>query len=154
MSVVLTIVCPPSVKVTISDAPSSPETKELARHKKNASLGTKPVTCSSSVFIEQSDARELNGVEGEEVTLMDWGNVIVAPFAKESDGSGIKAMSGRLNLGGDVKKTKKLTWISADGTTLARATLRDFDHLITKKKIEEEDNFEDCLNEKTIDEVH
>jgi hypothetical protein len=55
------------------------------------------------------------------------------------DASGaVTGLAGRLNLEGDVKKTKlKLTWLAADapGCELLPLTLVDFDYLIAKKKV-------------------
>lgn len=53
-------------------------------------------------------------------------------------------MSGRLNPSGDPKKTRlKLTWLPALGPSeLTPLRLLDFDYLISKKKVEEEDDFE------------
>ena len=59
------------------------------------------------------------------------------------------ALEAELHLAGDVKKTKwKLTWLS-QSAQVVDLTLVDFDHLITKKKLDEEDNFLDFLNPHT-----
>ncbi|CRK17078.1 hypothetical protein BN1723_011209 [Verticillium longisporum] len=41
---------------------------------------------------------------------------------------------------------KKVTWLSAQGTKLVPAELWDFDYLLTKDKLEEDDKLEDFLN--------
>ena len=54
-------------------------------------------------------------------------------------------LEGVLHLDGDVKKTKlKLTWL-ADISDLVPLCLVDFDHLITKKKLEEGDDIADFV---------
>eukprot|EP00271_Cylindrocystis_brebissonii_P015777 TRINITY_DN3878_c0_g1_i3.p2 TRINITY_DN3878_c0_g1~~TRINITY_DN3878_c0_g1_i3.p2 ORF type:complete len:121 (-),score=22.00 TRINITY_DN3878_c0_g1_i3:117-479(-) len=63
------------------------------------------------------------------------------------------ATTGRLHLEGSVKYTKlKLTW-RANTEELVPLTLVDFDYLITKKKLEEEDEFTAVLNPRTRWEV-
>lgn len=61
------------------------------------------------------------------------------------------ALGGVLNLDGDVKKTRlKLTWLAAvDCCETVALQLVDFDYLITKKKVEEDDNFMDLVNPAT-----
>ena len=55
-----------------------------------------------------------------------------------------------LNLSGDVKKTeKKVTWLANKGQTLIPGELWDFDYLLTKDKLEENDNLDDFLNPNT-----
>lgn len=94
-------------------------------------------------WLDQADAILLS--DGEEVTLMDWGNAIIKSITKDASGA-VTALSGSLHLEGDVKKTKlKLTWLAATDE-LVPLSLVDFDHLITKKKVEEEDNFQDLVN--------
>lgn len=85
----------------------------------------------------------------------------------------VTALRGRLHLAGDVKRTKlKLTWLPAPGDEAAAAArssapeaeplraaaacgglvplcLRDFDYLITKKKVEEDDDFASLVNPRT-----
>jgi glutamyl-tRNA synthetase len=66
-------------------------------------------------------------------------------ITKGPDGA-ITALSGELNPAGDPKKTKlKLTWL-ADVPELVPLTLVDFGYLITKKKVEEEDDFKALIN--------
>eukprot|EP00879_Flechtneria_rotunda_P015508 GHRR01016219.1.p2 GENE.GHRR01016219.1~~GHRR01016219.1.p2 ORF type:complete len:134 (+),score=64.23 GHRR01016219.1:247-648(+) len=79
---------------------------------------------------------------------MDWGNAIIKSVSKGADGK-VTGVLAVINLAGDVKKTKlKLTWL-ADVPELVPLTLADFDYLITKKKVEEEDNFEELVNPNT-----
>jgi len=76
---------------------------------------------------------------------MDWGNAIVR--SKTTDSSGmITALSMELHLEGDFKKTtKKITWLAQPTAAhpLIDATLIDYDYLITKKKLEENDDLKD-----------
>jgi glutamyl-tRNA synthetase len=76
---------------------------------------------------------------------MDWGNAIVR--SKTTDSSGmITALSMELHLEGDFKKTtKKITWLGQPTAAhpLIDATLIDYDYLITKKKLEENDDLND-----------
>ena len=59
-------------------------------------------------------------------------------------------MEGHLNLQGSVKTTKwKLTWLPCI-SDLVPLTLVYFGHLITKKKLEEDDNFEDMVNPMSV----
>ncbi|KDR81710.1 hypothetical protein GALMADRAFT_221575 [Galerina marginata CBS 339.88] len=131
------------VPVVINGGPSSPEVKSVPKHKKNAEIGDKETVYSSSIFIEQEDAASFE--DNEEITLMDWGNAILR--SKEVDASGvITSITMDLNLEGDFRKTKKkITWLAqpTDTHTLPSVTLVDFDYLITKKKLEEDDKVAD-----------
>jgi glutamyl-tRNA synthetase len=80
-----------------------------------------------------------------QITLMDWGNAIVRKIVSSSPGL-VDSIVMELHLAGDFKKTdKKITWlaIAPDAPKLIDATLVDFDYLLTKKKIEDG---EDWLN--------
>lgn len=119
---------------------------DLPKHKKNADLGFKKTWFSDNIIIEQEDANTL--AQDEEITLMDWGNAFVSQITKDADGK-IVSVEMNLHLEGDFKKTsKKLTWLSVE-PELADIELREFDHLITKDKLEEGDSVEDFLTEKT-----
>lgn len=78
---------------------------------------------------------------------MDWGNAIIR--SKEVDSSGtITSIAMELNLEGDFRKTKKkITWLAQPTAEhpLPPVTLADFDYLITKKKLEENDDVKDFV---------
>ncbi|QPG75786.1 glutamate--tRNA ligase [Brettanomyces nanus] len=132
------------VPVTLKDGPEL-HTEQKPKHKKNPKLGSKDIYFSSNLLLEQEDAVALK--EGEEITFMDWGDCIIEKIDKDDKGV-VKAISAQLFLNGDYKKTeKKLTWLAAEKTV--PVVLKDFDHLITKDKLEEGDNFEDFLTPQT-----
>ena len=115
--------------------------RAVPRHKKHPPAGEKTQWLSHSVWLDAADAGAIQA--GEEVTLMDWGNAVIT--ALQRDGSGcVTALEGRLNLGGDVKKTKlKAHWLAdaqAPEAALTPLVLRELDHLITKKKVEDGDD--------------
>ncbi|RLV92503.1 Glutamate-tRNA ligase cytoplasmic [Spathaspora sp. JA1] len=127
------------------DRPIDPYTEAKPKHKKNSDIGSKSVIFTNRVLIEQADAKELD--DNEEVTFMDWGNVIVTKVHKTGDV--VSSIDAKLNLQGDFRKTsKKLTWL-ADTDDKIEVELVDFDHLITKDKLEEGDDFENFLTPQT-----
>ena len=130
--------------VHIVDGPEQPELVTLPRHKKNPDAGTKITARTKNIWIESEDAHTIS--EGEEITLMDWGNCIITSIKKNPAGE-VESLEGRLHLEGSVKTTKlKLTWLP-DTEELVELKLVHFGYLITKKKLEEGDNFEDFINE-------
>jgi glutamyl-tRNA synthetase len=144
--------------VKIIGGPTSAEIKEMPRHKKNPAVGTKKTVYASEIIIDQQDAQAF--AIGEEVgcnvdfrhhcnadgyltlsqiTLMDWGNAIVRMITKLSDGI-VQGIDMELHFEGDFKKTeKKITWLATapNAPKLISASLVDFDYLLTKKKVEE-----------------
>ncbi|KAK7278079.1 hypothetical protein RJT34_23103 [Clitoria ternatea] len=131
------------VLLTLTDGPEKPFVRVIPRHKKHEAAGDKATTYSNRIWIDYADAETISA--GEEVTLMDWGNAIVKEVEKDQDGN-ITRLSGVLHLEGSVKTTKlKLTWL-ADIDELVSLTLVEFDYLITKKKLEEGEDFIDVLN--------
>jgi len=78
---------------------------------------------------------------------MKWGNVVITK--KEINGEEMK-LSGKVDpTDKDFKKTKKITWVCADPDTTVEVTLIEYDHLITKKKIEENDDVKQIVNPKS-----
>lgn len=134
------------VRVTLSGGPEKDIVEEKPKHKKNPGIGNKKVIFSSKVLIDQEDAQTLK--DGEEFTFMDWGNAIVEKIHK-NDAGVVTGIDAKLHLEGDFKKTeKKLTWL-ADTKDVTPVELIDFDHLINKDKIEEDESFEDFLTKDT-----
>ncbi|KAG6408636.1 hypothetical protein SASPL_131654 [Salvia splendens] len=131
------------VLLILTDGPNDPFVRILPKHKKYEGAGEKGVTYSNRLWIDYADAESIS--VNEEVTLKDWGNAIVKEIKKDENGV-VTQLVGVLHLEGNVKKTKlKLTWLS-DGNELVRLTLVDFDYLITKKKLEEDEDFTDVVN--------
>lgn len=82
---------------------------------------------------------------------MDWGNAFVSSKSTNASGK-ISDVTLTLHLEGDFKKTsKKVTWLSKSTSEnpLVPVTLIDYDYLITKKKLEEDDDFDKVTNSKT-----
>ena len=76
---------------------------------------------------------------------MKWGNVTITK--KETTAEGNPVLYGVIDEADkDFKKTKKITWVCADPDTTVEVTLTEFDHLITKKKIEENDDVKQIVN--------
>ncbi|OQS07909.1 glutamyl-tRNA synthetase [Thraustotheca clavata] len=122
-----------------------------ALHPKNAELGNTVKRLSANMLIERDDA-ELFTV-GEDVTLMRYGNVTITAINKNSDGE-IISVDCKDHPEGDFKKTKlKITWL-AQVDDVVPATLVEFDHLISKPKLEDGDNFIDHLTPVTRAEMH
>ncbi|RIA91589.1 glutamate-tRNA ligase [Glomus cerebriforme] len=136
------------VKTSILGGPDNSYSKEIAKHKKNPDVGKKQTWFSSSIWIEQDDAKTFE--KDEEITLMDWGNAIVKTIHKsETNPDIVTGLELLLNLEGDFKKTKKkITWI-ADTTNVSEVVLVDYDYLITKRKLEEDDDVEEFITEKS-----
>ena len=119
-----------------------PFTRSVLLHKKNPDVGSKTITFSNVILLEQADARAC--AVDEEITLMDWGNLIITDIRKQGDK--VTGMSGRLNPSGDIKSTqKKVTWLSKGDSTIP-IKLYTYHHLITKRKLEEGDDIRSCLN--------
>jgi glutamyl-tRNA synthetase len=126
-------------------APTSPVVKTVPAHPKNPDVGTKDIVGLNKILIDMADAREI--VEGEEVTLMSWGNAIIEKIEKDSVTGAVTGLVGRLNLDGDFKATKKkLHWLPDMKNELVPVELKYFDYLITKPKIEDNDVVEDLIN--------
>ena len=138
-----------SVPVNVLDSGLSYSVKPMPKHKKNPEVGTKNTSYGPQMYLEYSDAVACE--VGEEVTLMDWGNAFIKNIQKNGDV--VVSIDISLNLDGDFKKTKKkLTWLCKGNTSdthPVNLVLLDYDYLITKKKLEEDDTFEDCVNKHT-----
>lgn len=132
-------------KVVGARAGVTKEEKDL--HLKNKDVGTKTVVYSENIILDQADAASFE--QDEEITLMNWGNAIVRKINHSINPlkgfNTITSLELELHLQGDVKKTKKkITWLSAD-QDLIPVELVDFDYLITKDKLNDDDNYEDFL---------
>lgn len=114
----------------------------VPRHPKDASMGNKIMRFGRNLVLERDDVELFT--EGEEVTLMRLGNIRVTKLVKDAAGKVVKVEAENFPEG-DFKKTKyKVAWL-ADVPDLVPCTLVEFDHLISKPKLEEGDDFHDHL---------
>ncbi|GMN23176.1 hypothetical protein TIFTF001_000021 [Ficus carica] len=131
------------VLLTLTDGPEKPFVRIIPRHKKYEGAGEKATTFTRRIWLDYADT-ELIAAD-EEVTLMDWGNAIIKGIEKDQEGK-VTQLTGVLHLDGSVKTTKlKLTWLP-EIDELVNLLLVEFDYLITKKKLEEGEDFLDVLN--------
>jgi glutamyl-tRNA synthetase len=126
----------------ISNGPSPITTEKHLLHQKNADLGEKNVYYGKELLVEEGDAVDIE--VGEKVTLMKWGNCVIT---NKETVDGKITLTGELKIDDkDFKKTKKLTWITNDPTTSFEVTLVELDHIITKKKVEDNESVKDIVN--------
>ncbi|KAF3454755.1 hypothetical protein FNV43_RR05203 [Rhamnella rubrinervis] len=138
------------VLFSLTNGPEKPFVRIIPRHKKFEGAGEKATTYTGRIWIDYADAQSIS--VDEEVTLMDWGNAIVKGIEKDQDGN-VTQLTGVLHLEGSVKTTKlKLTWLP-ETNELINLSLVEFDYLITKKKLEEGEDFLDVLNPHTKMEI-
>lgn len=123
------------------------------------------------MLVDQEDAQSYK--EGEEVTLLRWGNVKITTIEKGADGK-VTALRGEHDPNAtNFSKTKKATWIAdvvrdlcaclctitsrSYSNPLSHRPLSlqpqlvpvrfvEFDHIISKAKLTEEDKFQDYVN--------
>ncbi len=140
------------VTVRVIGARESAYSDMKPKHAKNAELGNKKVVYSSEILLEQADALTLE--QDEEITLMNWGNAIVRKISPVTTLNPLAArkiatVEVELHLQGNPKLTKKkITWLST-AQDLIPVELVDFDYLITKDKLGEDDKLEDFLTPQT-----
>lgn len=132
------------VLLSLTNGSEEPFTRILPRHKKYEGAGNKNTTFTNRIWLEYADASVIT--TGQEVTLMDWGNAINPSLKKSRQNGIITQLVCELHLEGSVKLTKlKLTWLP-DVEGLVSLSLVEFDYLITKKKLGENDDLADHLN--------
>jgi glutamyl-tRNA synthetase len=96
------------------------------------------------VYIDQIDA--VTYTVGEEVTLLRWGNMRINEIVKGEDGKTVTVIKATYNAEAtNFSKTKKATWLAAVPDVVA-CKLVEFDHLISKAKLEEDEKFQDFVN--------
>ncbi|XP_041419813.1 glutamyl-prolyl-tRNA synthetase 1 S homeolog isoform X2 [Xenopus laevis] len=131
------------VPVNIPDAQEG--MLEVAKHPKNTEVGLKPVWYGPKVLIEGADAETLS--EGETVTFINWGNLIITKIHRDQSGK-IQSLDAKLNLENkDYKKTTKITWLAeTPKAPFIPTTCVNYDHLITKPVLGKEEDFKQYVN--------
>jgi glutamyl-tRNA synthetase len=130
------------IKLVVSNAPKGDNYSyvETSLHPKDPSLGTRVVRLSNEVLLESVD---VEGIQvGEDIVLLRWG---VVKITKVEGG-----LEGEYTPDGNFKNAKrKLSWL-ANVPNNTPVVLTEFDNLVTKDKLDEEDKFEDYINPNTM----
>jgi glutamyl-tRNA synthetase len=111
--------------------------KTVACVPSNESLGKRPMRLGQSVVLEAEDAATCK--VGDKIILLWWGVVeITAVVVDDSSGGGLTKLEGvRLpEVKPSSKMKQKFNWVCSD-EDVVEAQIVEFDHLITKPKIEE-----------------
>ena len=104
----------------------------------------RPMRVAGTVFLEAEDAATCS--VGDKLILVNWGVVEVKAVDKDSNGNVI-GLSGERQPEASVKKIpRKFTWVAQTPDVLA-GTIKEYDHLITKPKLEENEDFKDFLRD-------
>ncbi|KAF6776470.1 hypothetical protein AHF37_03743 [Paragonimus kellicotti] len=115
-------------------------------HPKNEHLGDRSILLGPLIFIEHADAVCLK--QGENVTLINWGNCRV--LTVHQTGQFVSGVDVELNLEDtNYKKTLKITWLADPGPTgpaLTPLSCLIYDHLLTKAVITKDDDFKLFIN--------
>jgi len=89
---------------------------------------------SSSIWIDGTDAKAMKN--GEEVTLMGWGNIVIEKIHTAANGA-IAYVDAKLNLEGSVKKTDlKATWVPNLPDLNVKCTLVYYSYLLNVERME------------------
>ena len=92
-----------AAEVTAHSTPLMPQLPEK---------GSRVIRRFNKVMIDQADALCMS--QGEQVTLLRWGNVTITKIDKQASDGKVIAMTGEYNADStDFKKTKKYTWLAA-----------------------------------------
>uniref|UniRef100_A0A7M4FRC5 Bifunctional glutamate/proline--tRNA ligase n=1 Tax=Crocodylus porosus TaxID=8502 RepID=A0A7M4FRC5_CROPO len=131
--------------VTVNIPEAVEEMKEVAKHPKNPDVGLKPVWYGSRVLIEGADADTLT--EGEMVTFINWGNIIITKIHRNPDRK-IVSIDAKLSLENrDYKKTAKITWLTdTPSAPLIPSVCVNYEHLITKPVLGKDEDFKQYVN--------
>lgn len=130
------------VKLFVTDGPDVNSNAFLTTdcHPKDPALGKRVIRLAKEVLLETVDADSIE--LGESIVLIRWGVFKVTKVE-----GGLEATFVPDGIFKDAKK--KLSWL-ANVPTNTKCILTEFDNLLTKDRLEEEDNFEDYINPNTI----
>eukprot|EP00755_Sulcionema_specki_P028988 Sspe_Gene.1882::Locus_625_Transcript_1_1_Confidence_1.000_Length_2841::g.1882::m.1882/K01885/EARS, gltX; glutamyl-tRNA synthetase len=110
-------------------------------HKKNPDLGEKTIYYNDAILVEEEDMVLLKN--GQEVTLMDWGNCVLEFDTKDGR---VPEAKGTLNLKGDFSKTYKMTWLADCEQNRVLLEIQDYGYLINTQKMPSVDELDAVVN--------
>jgi glutamyl-tRNA synthetase len=103
----------------------------------------RPFFLSNELWIEHSDAASMK--EGVEVTLMQWGNALITKIHRDAASGQVTLVEGESRPDGNVKSTELKICFVAKSPDCVPVDMVAFDFLITKAKMEDEDDLDAVL---------
>jgi glutamyl/glutaminyl-tRNA synthetase len=132
------------VLFTITNVSDEVQLVSVQIHPQKPELGNRVLRRCNKLYVDQADALTFN--ETEVVTFLRWGNFHIDKIVRSSDGSKVLSMEGRYDAEStDFKKTKKTTWLAALPEAVP-CIIMEFDHLISKAKLGDDEDFKDFVN--------
>lgn len=130
----------------IIEGVSEQEVKAM-KHPKNPDVGEKTVWLSPKVWIDEADAILIK--EGENVTLINWGNVTIKSILKKNDK--IEKILAIPNFEDkNYKKTLKLTWLAdTPRSKCVECICVYYDFLVSKPVLGKDEDFKKYLSSNT-----
>lgn len=128
-------------KVRVTNAPAF-EGKSVQKHPKDNEMGTKSRMYTRDIFCESADF--LDKKVGDKITIKSWGNAFIDKIIREF-GENYYEVSLALE-DTNYKGTTKVTWVTGNSDLNTSATILEFGHLITKDKLEEDDDVAAFVN--------
>ena len=119
-------------------------------HPQKPELGTRVMRRATQLLLDPEDCGALT--EGEEVTLLRWGNFIIEKIVRDEAGTVLSVSARHDPDAKNFSKTRKLTWLASTPDAV-QCTLVEFDHLISKAKLGDDEDFKDFVNPRTRAEV-
>lgn len=134
------------VTLTVTNLPSEESIVSIPLHPQKPEMGTRVSRRYNKLLLDQEDVSTF--VEGEEITLLRWGNFFIDKIERDSAGN-VTGLVGRAHPEAtNFSKTKKMSWLAAVPDLVA-CTLVEFDHLISKAKLGDDEDFKDFVNPRT-----
>jgi glutamyl/glutaminyl-tRNA synthetase len=131
------------VELTIDNVEDVITAHSVQIHPQKPEMGFRVMRRYKKIFVDQTDAATYK--EGEAVTFLRWGNINIHKIVRAENGK-VMSMTGTYDATAtNFSKTKKATWIAAI-PDLVPCTVVEFDHLITKAKLSDDEDFKDFLN--------
>lgn len=127
--------------LTIDALEHDEELVTVPLHPQKPEMGSRLLRRGRRVLVDDCDLSLLK--VGEEVTLLRWGNVLITHIHSDTADQPI---DGKFNASAtNFSKTKKITWLTYN-QDITPLKLMYFDHLITKAKLEEDEDFKAYVN--------
>ena len=99
------------VMLSVTNIADRVECVSIQLHPQKPEMGTRVLRKYNKLYLEAEDVQSF--VEGEEVTLVRWGNFVMDRVEK-NDAGVVVALEGRFNAEAkNFSKTKKVTWVAA-----------------------------------------